>query len=50
MSDGRLKARRVDVKARIDDDVLVAGELVNGDIVAVTRLPEAAPGLQVRMQ
>ena len=50
VTDGRLKARRVDVKARIGDDVLVVGELVNGDTVAVTRLPEAAPGLQVRLQ
>ena len=44
---GRLEERLIKVVARLEGDVLVSGDVGDGDMIAVTRLPEAASGLQV---
>ena len=45
--DGRLQPRLVELVARIDNDVLVQGELAHGEIVATTRFPGIGPGVKV---
>lgn len=45
--DGRLEARKVAVAARDAGDVLVSGDLADGEAVVVTRFPEIGPGLKV---
>lgn len=45
--DGRLEARQVETLARDGADILVKGELADGERVVVTRFPELAPGLKV---
>ena len=44
---GRLEERLIKVVTRLEGDVLVSGDVGDGDMIAVTRLPEAASGLQV---
>ncbi len=44
---GRLAQRLVKLVARIGNDVLVHGELGNGETVAVTRFPGIGPGVKV---
>ncbi len=46
----RLEARLVEVLSRDGADVLVSGELSEGDAVVVTRLTEIGPGLRVSPQ
>jgi multidrug efflux system membrane fusion protein len=43
----RLETRRVELLARIGNDVLVRGELADGEIVATTRFPGIGPGVKV---
>lgn len=47
---GVLEARRVEVIARADDNILVRGALASGELVVTTRLPEIGPGLQVAIK
>lgn len=44
---GRLEIRKVEVAARVAGDVLVSGDLADGEAVVVTRFPEIGPGLKV---
>ncbi len=46
----RLKPRLVELLARIDNDVIVAGELADGEEVATTRFPGIGPGVKVRVR
>ena len=48
--DERLAPRRVAVIGRAGSDLLVRGELVEGERVVVTRITEAGEGLKVREQ
>ncbi len=46
-ADGRLEARKVAVAVRVEGDVLVSGDLADGEAVVITRFPEIGPGLKV---
>lgn len=46
--DGRLSERIVRVLAREEGDVLVTGDLADGDAVVITRIPEIGPGLKAK--
>ena len=43
----RLIEKQVEVVSKSGTDILVRGEIVNGDKVVVTRLSEVGPGLKV---
>ncbi len=45
--DGRLQARRVEQVGRVGDDVLLRGELADGDVVVITQYAEIGPGQRV---
>lgn len=45
--DGRLQTRRVEQVGRVGDDVLLRGELADGDVVVVTQYAEIGPGQRV---
>lgn len=46
----RLEARLVQLLLRVGNDVLVHGELAQGEQVAVTRFPEIGPGVKVKVR
>lgn len=46
--EGRLDERRVEVLGRDRGDVVIAGDLKEGDQVVTTRIPEIGPGLKAR--
>lgn len=46
----RLEARKVTLNARAGDDILVTGDLADGEAVVVTRFPEIGPGLKVALR
>lgn len=48
VEEGRLVAKHVEIMTRIRDEVLVQGDLRNGDIVATTSFAEIGPGVKVR--
>ncbi len=48
VEDERLALRQVQVLRRVGDDLLVRGDLVEGDRLVTTRFPEAGPGARVR--
>lgn len=50
VKDDRLEPRDVRIEARIGSEVLASGALSPGEMIAVTRLPEVAPGLKVQIQ
>ncbi len=45
--DFRLEPRAVEVAARIADDLLVSGDLDDGDVVVTTEFPGIGPGIRV---
>ena len=47
---GRLEKRRVELVARIANDVLLRGEIRDGDRVVVTRYSEIGPGAKVEVR
>ena len=47
---GRLEKRRVELVARIANDVLLRGEIRDGDSVVVTRYSEIGPGAKVEVR
>lgn len=46
----RLESRLVELLLRVGKDVLVQGELAQGEKVAVTRFPEIGPGVKVKVR
>ena len=48
--EGRLEPRRVEVEARVGNEVLLRGELKTGDQVLTTRLSEVGPGVKVEVR
>ncbi len=48
IEEGRLDERNVVVLARDGTDLIVTGELQDGDVAVVTRIPEIGPGLKAR--
>ncbi len=46
----RLEPRLVELLARVGNDVVVVGEIADGERVAATRFPEIGPGVKVRVQ
>lgn len=48
LADGRLSERSVTVLGRERGDLIVAGEIMDGDVVVTTRIPEIAPGLKAK--
>jgi hypothetical protein len=46
----RLKKRQVELIARIGNDVLLRGEIRNGDQVVTTRFAEIGPGQKVEIR
>ena len=47
---GRLEPRSVSLLARVGNDVVVGGEIADGERIATTRFPEIGPGVKVRVQ
>ena len=45
--DGRLEPRLVALLARVGNDVVVVGEIADGERIAATRFPEIGPGVKV---
>ena len=45
--DGRLEPRLVELLARVGNDVVVVGEIADGERIAATRFPEIGPGVKV---
>ena len=50
VAEGRLNKRSVSLVGRDDNYVLVQGELVEGELVAVTRFDGTMDGLSVKVQ
>lgn len=50
IKNGRLVEHRVAIAARTGDDVLVTGDLVDGQQVVVTRFTEIGPGVKVQVR
>lgn len=50
VAEGRLQRRDVEVVARAGGDVLVRGDLADGERVVLTRFPEIAEGLKVSVR
>jgi len=50
VKDGRLMARKVEVVGRVGNDVLLRGQLVDGDQAVTTRFAEIGPGLLVEVR
>jgi multidrug efflux pump subunit AcrA (membrane-fusion protein) len=48
--ENRLETRHVKLMARVGNDVVVYGEIKDGDIIAATRFPEMGPGVKVRVK
>lgn len=48
IQDGRLSERAVAILGRERGDLIVAGDLLDGELVVTTRIPEIAPGLKAR--
>ncbi len=48
--DGRLEPRPVALLARVGNDVVVSGGIIEGDSVATTRFPEIGPGVKVEVR
>ena len=46
----RLEPRLVELLARVGNDVIVAGEIADGERVAATRFPGIGPGVKVRVR
>lgn len=49
VKESRLEAREVELVARDQSDVLLRGQLADGDPVVLTRFPEIGPGLKVAL-
>ena len=47
---GRLEPRPVVLLARVGNDVVVSGEIADGESIATTRFPEIGPGVKVQVQ
>nr|WP_246157223.1 efflux RND transporter periplasmic adaptor subunit [Sneathiella litorea] len=50
VKDGRLEPRTIEIVAQNGSDVLVRGDLVGGELVVTTRLPEIGPNLKVEVR
>ena len=48
--DGRLEPRPVALLARVGNDVVVSGGIIEGESVATTRFPEIGPGVKVEVR
>ncbi|MEQ9122303.1 MAG: efflux transporter periplasmic adaptor subunit, partial [Alphaproteobacteria bacterium] len=48
LADGRLEERRIVVLGRERSDLIVGGDLADGDRIVTTRIPEIGPGLKAR--
>ena len=48
--DGRLEPRPVALLARVGNDVVVSGGIIEGESVAMTRFPEIGPGVKVEVR
>ncbi|MBT3533889.1 MAG: efflux transporter periplasmic adaptor subunit, partial [Rhodospirillaceae bacterium] len=46
----RLEQRKVELVARVDNDVLLRGEIRDGDRVVTTRFAEIGPGQKVEIR
>jgi RND family efflux transporter MFP subunit len=46
----RLEPRLVELLARVGNDVVVQGEIADGETIATTRFPEIGPGVKVRVR
>ncbi|MGZ0189694.1 MAG: efflux RND transporter periplasmic adaptor subunit [Alphaproteobacteria bacterium] len=46
--DGRLDERTIEILGRERGDLIVSGDLADGDHVVITRIPEIGPGLKAR--
>ena len=47
---GRLERRPVILLARVGNDVVVSGEIADGEQIATTRFPEIGPGVKVQVR
>ena len=47
---GRLERRPVTLLARVGNDVVVSGEIADGERIATTRFPEIGPGVKVEVR
>ena len=47
---GRLERRSVMLLARVGNDVVVSGEIADGERIATTRFPEIGPGVKVEVR
>ena len=47
---GRLERRPVVLLARVGNDVVVSGEIADGERIATTRFPEIGPGVKVEVR
>ena len=50
IDDGQLVPRRTEVVARVGNDVLLRGEMSNGDLLVTTQSVSIAPGLRVELR
>ena len=48
--EGRLEPRPVTLLARVGNDVVVSGEIADGERIATTRFPEIGPGVKVQVR
>ncbi len=48
LEDGHLRERIVAIQGRAGGEVIVSGDLADGDAVVTTRIPEIGPGLKAR--
>lgn len=50
VEEGRLQPRKVEIVARNGDEILLRGDISDGDLVVTTRLPEIGPNLKVEVR
>jgi hypothetical protein len=48
--DQRLELKQVSVVRRLGDQVIVGGGLADGDLICLTAMDDAVPGMRVRIQ